>query len=171
MAYRKIQRIPRLPRRKRIFTRYGDRPITRDRRLRPIEIGIDPLEARAANVEGTLPERIVYKKLVQLVGEQYISFQRLEGGGRNILGGFVLDFLITDRFPPLVIEVLGDFWHKPSRAFADAERMMAVTNRGYGYFEIWEHEVYHSDELTEKLLSEALGNRGLNRFPSRLLSG
>ena len=160
-SIRKIRRVNRLTSSPRVFVRHTDIPIVRDRRVRPIEAGEDPLEARASKIpHATLPERIVHKKLAQLLGgEDKFVFQRTEGGGRLFIGGFVLDFLILDTLPPLVIEVLGDFWHQAVRRFADEERALTVISLGYAYAEIWEHDIYASDQLTEQILRDIIERR------------
>ncbi len=150
-----IRRVSRLTSTPRVFVRSEKVPITRDHRPRTIEFGANTLEARAIALPGaTLPERIVYKKLVQLLpgGLSDFLFQRTEGGGRTRIGGFVLDFLIIHPLPPIAIEVLGDFWHQAKHRFADEERMLAVLREGYHYGEIWEHDIYASDALTEQIL-------------------
>ena len=139
--------------------------VLRDRRRKPPEFGPDVLEARAVAAIGslelaTLPERIVYKKLTQMLhGTHKFLFQREELGGRNFIGGFIIDFLVLDRQPYLAIEVLGDYWHQAYEKAADLEREMAVKREGYIYHEIWESEIYISDEYLENKLNVILEGR------------
>jgi len=139
--------------------------VLRDRRRKPPEFGPDKLEARAVAATGaleraTLPERIVYKKLTQMLqGTHKFIFQREELGGRNFIGGFIIDFLVLDKQPYLALEVLGDYWHQAYEKAADLEREMAVKREGYIYHEIWESEIYISDENLENKLLVILEGR------------
>ena len=165
----KIRRISRLPKSEPIIVRRTDADITRDRQRNPIEIGEDPLEQRAIPRDwfagATLPERIVYKKLMEMVGEDRIIFQRSEQGGRAIIGGFVIDFLVYVTNPPILIEVQGMHWHQPKDAFRDIERALVMTSLGYEYNEIWEDDIYQSDERLEDILGNIL-NRWIVRGPN-----
>lgn len=164
---RVIRRVSRLPRSEQIFVRRQDAAITRERQRPPIEIGEDILEQRAipkGTFPGaTLPERIVYKKLDQLVGHDKVSFQRDEFGGRNILGGFVIDFLVYITNPPICIEVLGAYWHQSATEYRDLERALVIQQLGYEYHELHEMDIYQSDERLEQLLEPILGNRHVTR--------
>lgn len=65
------------------------------------KIGLDYQESRAVPkylVRGTLPERIVYKKLTDrhLFEPADFTFQSSQDGGRFELGGMVVDFLFED---------------------------------------------------------------------------
>lgn len=160
-SLRVIQRMRELPRNPRIWTRYRETVVGRDRRRAPVEFGQDELEARAQqDIVGTLPERIVYKKLQQLVGANNFLFQRTEGGGRNILGGYVIDFLVTDRIPPLALEVQGTYWHQQADGASNFERQLAVTRLGYTYAEIFDTEIYHSEEYFEERMRQLLFHAG-----------
>jgi len=165
----KIRRISRLPQKERTIVRHTDADITRDRKRPPVEIGQDPLEARAIPKGvfpgATLPERIVYKKLTQLVGESNFIFQRSALGGRAILGGFVIDFLVYITNPPILIEVQGMHWHQPKDAYRDLERALVMSSMGYEYHEIWEDDIYSSDERLEQILGDIL-NRWIVRGPN-----
>lgn len=157
----KIKRISRIPRAQRIVVRRDDMPIARGRRGRPIEWGEDPLEQRAIPKEwfpgATLPERIVYKKLMQLIGEENFIFQRSINGGRNIIGGYSIDFLVTIIQPGIAIEPIEDFWHQEKDKWRDIERALVLTKLGYEYYEITNDQLYPSDEVLEDRLMEILG--------------
>jgi very-short-patch-repair endonuclease len=166
---RVIRRISRIPKRPRLYVRTQDMPITRDRRGRPIEFGVDELESRAISPNrfagATLPERIVYKALEKMMGDDSeFIFQRTELGGRNFLGGYVIDFVIPNPEPPLALEVLGDYWHQADRRYGDEERAYVLFSLGYEYAEVWEHDILHSGERLERILFQILGNRVSGNF-------
>jgi len=152
---------PQFPRK---YVRTATEKVIRDRRRSAVEFGDDPLEKRATSLSvlplATLPERIVFKKLSQMLrSNSKFLFQRIEKGGRNLIGGFIIDFLIVDREPAIALEILGDYWHQAYEKMSDLERELAVKREGYFYHEIWEHDIYQSDELLEQLLFEILGDR------------
>jgi len=155
---RQASQMPKFPR---MYIKNNTETVLRSRKQKSPEFGPDRLEDRAAQgFYGTLPERIVYKKLSEmLLGTHNFTFQRLGGGGRNYIGGFVLDFVVIDRVPNLVIEILGDYWHQAYEKQADLERQMAVVKEGYLYNEIWESEIYISDENLENKLNVILEGR------------
>jgi hypothetical protein len=139
--------------------------VLRNRRIPKPEFGVNELELRAAPKAGsldlaTLPERIVHKKLSSMLhGTHNFIFQREELGGRNYIGGFILDFTIIDRQPYLAIEILGDYWHQAYQKASDLEREMGVLREGYLYHEIWESDIYISDENLENKLNVILEGR------------
>lgn len=148
----------RLSNKPRVFVRNELIPILRGRRPRRIEIGeLNPLEMRAIPKNrfalATLPERVFFKSLATVMqGEQNFIFQRDVGGGRNFIGGFVIDFLIIDREPNIAVEVLGSFWHQAAQSFADEERALAVISRGFEYHEVWDYEIFQGDVFLEELI-------------------
>lgn len=160
-----IRRVSRLSNSPRVFVRHDKVPILRGRRGRPIEFGEDPLEQRAVSKSrfptGTLPERIFFKALTTVMnGEQNFIFQRDVGGGRNFIGGFIIDFLIIDREPNVAVETLGSFWHQADVRYADQERALAVINKGFEYHEVWDYEIFQTDEFLEELiLTRILGRK------------
>ena len=159
---RQASQLPKMPS---TYIRTTTDKVVRDRRRPTIQFGVDELEQRAVPKEGalgtaTLPERILYKKLSELYkGTSRFIFQRTERGGRNLIGGFIIDFLLIDRTPNIALEVLGDYWHQAYEKQADLERALAVTRAGYTYHEIWEHDIYESDEKLETILYGIMGNR------------
>jgi very-short-patch-repair endonuclease len=148
--------------RNRTYLKTSTDKVIRGRRRSAVEFGSDELESRATPKSqlgelATLPERIVHKKLVQLLhGSHNFTYQRVDKGGRNFINGFIIDFVVIDRLPLIAIEVLGDYWHKAYEKAADLERQIAVTRAGYDYFEIWEHDIYKSDEVLENILVKIL---------------
>jgi len=149
----------------RTYTKTATETVLRDRRRKSPEFGPELLESRAVAATGslrlaTLPERIMYKKLTQMLhGTHKFIFQREELGGRNFIGGFIIDFLILDRQPYIALEVLGDYWHQAYEKASDLEREMAVKREGYIYHEVWESEMYTSDEYLENKLNVILEGR------------
>lgn len=134
-----------------------DAPI-RSRRIKKAHIGVDPDEQRAANVQGTLLERIIYKKLSQLLGPEGVHWQFQYGikGARIFKGGFVLDFVIY--YPKqTALEVQGAFWHGPEVQYRDVPRALAVLNEGFEYAEILEWEIWAGDQYLEFRLINLLG--------------
>ncbi len=160
-----IRRVARLSSNPRVFVRNDLVPILRGRRPRRIEIGeLDPLETRAISksrfANATLPERIFFKALSTVMqGEEGFIFQRDVGGGRNFIGGFVIDFIIFDRVPNVAVEVLGSFWHQAANRFADEERALAVISRGFEYHEVWDYEIFQGDVFLEELILERILGR------------
>jgi len=55
--------------------------------------------------------------------------------------------------------VLGDYWHQAYEKASDLEREMAVKREGYIYHEVWESEMYTSDEYLENKLNVILEGR------------
>ena len=159
---RQASQLPKFPR---SYITTSTQTVLRDRRRKPPQFGLDELEARAAAKEGalvdaTLPERIVYKKLSQMMkGTSRWLFQREELGGRNYIGGFIIDFTIIDRAPFIALEILGDYWHQAFEKQSDLERQLSVQREGYIYHEIWEREIYISDEFLENKLNVILEGR------------
>ena len=149
--------------RNRTYLKTNTTTVLRDRRRSMVEFGEEELEARATPKSqlgdlATLPERIVHKKLIQVLhGAHNFAYQRIDKGGRNFIGGFIIDFVIVDRVPNIAIEILGDYWHQAYEKAADLERQLTVTRAGYIYHEIWEHDIYESDEKLENILIEILG--------------
>ena len=159
---RQASQLAKFPRK---YIRTNTETVIRDRRRKSIEFGVDELEMRAAPKEGTLynatlPERIIYKKLQEIYrGTSQFIFQREERGGRNLIGGFVIDFLIVDRSPYIALEILGNYWHQAYEKESDLERSLAVQRVGYAYHEIWERDIYISDEYVENFLLNILGQK------------
>lgn len=120
----------------------------------------DPLEKAAMQgVPGTLPERIVWKWLV----DQDYSFigQSSEFGGRLTVGGSVVDFLVYDiAGKPTALRVMGDYWHGPKfpdRQARDDEQYYRLTGSGYLVVDLWEHDIYNAvrrGRLTPYIMGE-----------------
>jgi len=111
------------------------------------KVGDDPLELRATPksvLRGTLPERIVYKYLVdkmRMVAGIDFTFQSSQSGGRIELGGIVVDFL----FPliKMIIQVQGPTHDTFLRAKKDREQTDILAEMGYRVFEITDDMIYN----------------------------
>jgi very-short-patch-repair endonuclease len=110
-------------------------------------LGESDLEKRAAPkslIKGTLPERILYKALIELLhfvpGVDF-KFQSSQQGGRMELGGIVADFI----FPlmKIVIQVQGPTHAGFLRSRKDEEQALALAEMGYIVVEIQEELIYN----------------------------
>lgn len=127
---------------------------------RRAKIGESILEARAVSkyaVRGTLPERIVYKYLVErlsLTSGIDFDFQSSLMGGRMELGGLVADFI----FPlmRMVIQVQGPTHDTFLRARKDVEQMGDLANMGYMVKEI-DDDVIYNEYMFEEWMRRCFG--------------
>ncbi len=147
---------------------YVTRRDVRPRRnaFRAAPVGPDPEEFRMANVEGSNLERILYKRLTLLVGEQNVGFiYKFQHGAaagfdaRAMVGGLEADFIVLNRpsSQGLVLEPQGAQWHGPVDQYHDTDRAYVWIALGYEYAEIMEWEVDMGDEYVDRRLSEILG--------------
>lgn len=110
------------------------------------DIGENPLESRAVPhdlVRGTLPERIIYKSLVEsfhLIPGFDFEFQSSLQGGRIDTGGIVADFIFP--YLKMVINPTGPTHDEFIRIRKDDEQTMALAEMGYQVFFIEEEKVY-----------------------------
>ncbi len=125
--------------------------------IRP-HVGEDPLEARAvphSQVRGTLPERITWKYLVEIlhfVPDIDFDFQSSLQGGRMDLGGIVADFVFP--FLRIVLNPLGPTHDEYLRIKKDDEQVSALEEMGFQVYMIPEKDVYDElffDELMKKI--------------------
>ena len=130
---------------------------------RPAELGVeeDPLEKLAKQgVLASLPERIVWAWL-ERKGYSF-TMQAAELGGRNQVGGAVVDFVVWDMASrPVAIRIQGQYWHGPSfpgRRARDDEQAAKLRMKGYLVVDLWEQQVYeyaltgHLGQLIDRLL-------------------
>src|SRR3990167_5119553 len=156
-SLRRFSKLSDLEHKREYFKFKKDAPV-RDRRMRGAEAGEDPDEQRAANVQGSILERIVYKHLLTLLGTEGWTWQYQYGarGARIFKGGYVLDFVIYSP-RPIALEVQGAFWHGPETKWRDIARALSVVADGFEYEEILEWEVWAGDEYLEFRLRQLLG--------------
>lgn len=108
--------------------------------------GIDPLEARAVpedQVRGTLPERILYKSLVDdfsMLPWFDFVFQSSLQGGRINLGGIVADFVF--ELMHIVIQVDGPTHAQSLRIHKDNEQDLALNEMGFQVYHLPEDTIY-----------------------------
>ena len=119
------------------------------------QIGENPLEARAIphnQLRGTLPERIIYKSLLQefhlIPGVDFI-FQSSLQRGRIDTGGIVADFLFP--YLMIVINPTGPTHSEYIRIWKDNEQPMALAEMGYEQYFIPEDNVYDEYYLSNWL--------------------
>ena len=152
------------------WTRVTPLEPVRGHKGRGAPIGLDPLEQRALQgIVAPITERIVYKTLAQMIGPENFIWQfDIQGGrqvfhsvfvGGTLLGGFILDFVILNRTPPLAIEVQGSYWHGTEGPGRDVARQIAVNQFGFDYAEIWDYQIYAGQQYLEDLILRLLGTR------------
>lgn len=147
------ERVHRLPRVK------AERIVIRPRAY-PAESDEKKLEEAAKQgVPGTLPERIVWKWLEDQ-GFRFIT-QGPEFGGRLVLGGAVVDFIVYDIAGRTVaLRVMGDYWHGPTfpgRQARDDEQHDRLLEMGYLVVDLWESDIYKAvieNRLTAYITAE-----------------
>lgn len=110
-------------------------------------IGIEPLEMRATphdQVKGTLPERIIYKYVVDVMrfvqGFDF-SFQSSEEGGRLEMGGLVVDFLFP--FLKVAINPLGPQHGTWMQEKKDEEQLSILVHMGYAVYMMPQEDIYN----------------------------
>lgn len=150
------------------------KPIRGRRRLAPVFAPDDPLEPRAANVDGSILERVVYKELLAQVGINGFIYKKTELGGRLFRGGIEIDFVVINRHPNVAIEVLGAQWHGPELFWKDAARATIVRSlpgitdgMNLRYEEITEAEIRREAQYLEYRIQQLLG-RGVDLGVSSL---
>lgn len=124
------------------------------RGIRRPKVGEDPLEAFAVSdkeVPGTLPERVVYRALLNLRFSEPadFDFQSSLQGGRLELGGIVADFL----FRPLmiVLRVQGPSHESYRRQRKDEEQRLVLEEMGFRVFDIEDDEAKDLNRLYDRL--------------------
>lgn len=119
-------------------------------RKRGLGLQGDPREKQALQgVPGTLPERIVWKFLES--GDYVYQVQSSVMGGRDIIGGSVVDFLVYNIYQsPVAIRVMGDYWHGsafPGTQAKDDEQQQRLSSQGYLVVDLWESDLYRAADL------------------------
>ena len=150
---------------------YVIKNITKPRRAatREAQIGQERDEQRAANVAGSILERIVYQRLSIIWGQPGVDFiykydlAAAEGtkDARAFVGGIEMDFVILSRPSnrELALEVQGAHWHGylDGAVFADTERALIIMASGRDFSEVWEHEIALGDEYLDRRLLDLIG--------------
>jgi len=109
------------------------------------ETQMESLEKAAVQgVEGSLPERIVWRWLQSqglMFEPQYHAM-----GGRLTVGGAVIDFLVWGLSGvPVAIRVQGGYWHGPTfheRTIEDQIQADRLRGQGYLVLDLWEQDIY-----------------------------
>jgi len=114
----------------------------------------DVLEKAAIRSDiGTLPERIVWKWLLDQ--DHLFTYQLAELGGRDVVGGAVIDFVLYSFGQKVtIIRVQGEYWHGPTfpqRQRRDDEQYYRLHAMGYAVCDLWENDIY--DAVREKRLT------------------
>ena len=115
----------------------------------------DPLEDRAVSkeqVNGTLPERILYRALQRVVHQSAVSdfdFQSSLEGGRLELGGIVADFLFRNK--RMVIRAQGPTHTLFLRMRKDDEQKGILESMGYFVKDIEDDMIYNEFTLEDWL--------------------
>lgn len=107
----------------------------------------DVLEKAALQgLPGTLPERIIWRWLD--AKNLLYQTQAVELGGRLVVGGAVVDFLVWGLAGPVVaLRVQGEYWHgplKPGQQSRDDEQAGRLRTLGYLVVDLWEGEIYEA---------------------------
>lgn len=118
---------------------------------------VNVLEAAAVSPGlGTLPERIIWKWLED--SGATFRVQYAEFGGRGVLGGVALDFVVIGiAAAPVALRVQGGYWHGPAsdRKAQDDEAAARLRMAGYLVVDLWEQDIYaavRQDRLTQYIM-------------------
>jgi len=133
--------LPDLTRRQQGITQIALRPETPG----ATETQVEMLERAAVQgVEGTLPERIIWRWLESqglMYEAQYVTM-----GGRLTVGGAVIDFVVWGLSgQPVAIRVQGGYWHGPTfheRTIEDQQQADRLRAQGYIVLDLWEQDIY-----------------------------
>jgi hypothetical protein len=98
--------------------------------------------------EGTGPERLVYGWLK--THDFLFTFQESILGGRAP-GGAILDFVVYDKQPPVVIRIMS-YWHDAAPvAMADSIQAEALLEMGYTVEDVWERDINTVAKVNRKM--------------------
>ena len=88
------------------------------------------------------------------------TFQMPVGGGRSLVGGLVLDFLVMTVPRPTPVWVHGEHWHQGSQRAKDIKAMQTVDEYGKGEYakgiEIWGDESENPDKAARTVRRKIL---------------
>jgi hypothetical protein len=132
--------------------------ITRRRGVSYTEFPQQELEKRAVKDEpphrGSVQERIVYLQCIKdgMVPDVDFSYQPAIEGGRQELGGLVVDFIFPHLGGPegMALFVNGTMWHVGSAVEA-RDALTQDLLRGMGFFieEVWDYEIADRDTFED----------------------
>jgi hypothetical protein len=141
--------------------------VTHRRGVRRPWVGADPMEARAVSetsVKGYLHERIVYRWLTSngFVPGADFDFQSSQDGGRQDIGGIVVDFL----FPQMRIAfgVDGPQHNALIQARKDEEQRQLLAELGYWSISIPISVIQNANEFERQMRDIFLDRSGYNSF-------
>ena len=106
--------------------------------------------------EASTPEKMIFGWLT--FREIPFVFQGALMGGRTP-GGAVVDFMLTDREPQLVLRVMG-YWHEMIlQKVHDDAQLAALEYLGYDVEDIWDYEVKTWKSCNKRMLEVLYGFR------------
>ena len=124
--------------------------------------GLSRLEAYAKDSPGdaSIPERLVYAWLVKH-GIPFSYQYALMGG--HVPGGAIVDFVIRLRNPPVILRIMGYYWHhkSPATQINDDLQLESLEDLRYIVEDIWDYEVNTLKKLFAKMNSVIYG---MHRF-------
>lgn len=98
--------------------------------------------------EGTSPERLLFGWLMR--HDFMFEFQAPLMGGRTP-GGAVVDFIIYDKQPPIILRIMS-YWHESASAqWNDQIQRDALETLGYQVEDVWEREINTVEDVDETM--------------------
>lgn len=132
-------------------------------------LGDEKLAQRVIDLQGrfplaSLPELVVYDWLEK--GKHQFTFQGEFGGGRQLRGGAVPDFVVNWGGRGLVLRVQGEYWHSlPGQVERDmVQRMQMLGQYVNGLqvaavVDVWEQDIYKRRDYVMKMALAGIGLR------------
>jgi len=98
--------------------------------------------------EGTTPERLVYGWLRK--HGFLFTYQEPIAGGR-VPGGAIIDFVIYEKDPPIVIRIMS-YWHEAAETkWSDDIQLSMLTEAGFYVEDVWEWEINTLPKVDRKM--------------------
>ena len=98
--------------------------------------------------EGTAPERLLFGWLKR--HNFMFEYQTPLMGGR-VPGGAVVDFIIYDKYPPIIIRIMS-YWHEAAAVqWNDQIQRNGLEALGYQVEDVWEREINTVERVDEKM--------------------
>jgi len=107
------------------------------------------LEEAPSDFMGTYPEWLVYQWLTKR--KIPFTYQAPLMGGRPEPGGAVGDFVLSSQVPPVVLRVMGLYWHRTPAEGRDMMQKLALIDMGYVVVDVFEDDLKIRLEFTMKL--------------------